>query len=99
MPASECEDDEEEGLYGVIGEIVEKCGKGATNSILMEGWNSVVGDKSCGYIVGSQGLERRNQRCEVLIDFCERNRLVITNTWFKKPKRRQYTSEAQGDQS
>jgi hypothetical protein len=35
----------------------------------------------------------------MLIDFCERNGLVITNTWFKKPKRRLYTWKAPGDKS
>jgi len=33
----------------------------------------------------------------MLIDFCERNGLIVTNTWFKKPKRRLYTWKAPGD--
>ncbi|PNF28361.1 hypothetical protein B7P43_G17331 [Cryptotermes secundus] len=33
----------------------------------------------------------------MLIDFCERNVLIVTNTWFKKPKRRLYTWKAPGD--
>ncbi|PNF27828.1 hypothetical protein B7P43_G09190 [Cryptotermes secundus] len=33
----------------------------------------------------------------MLIDFCERNGLIVTNTWFKKPKRRIYTWKAPGD--
>ena len=32
----------------------------------------------------------------MLIDFCERNGLIVTNTWFKKPKRRLYTWKAPG---
>jgi hypothetical protein len=35
----------------------------------------------------------------MLIDFCERNGHVVINTWFKKPKRRLYTSEAPGDRN
>jgi hypothetical protein len=35
----------------------------------------------------------------MLIDFCERNGLIVTNTWFKKPKRRLYTWKAPGDWS
>jgi hypothetical protein len=35
----------------------------------------------------------------MLIDLCERKGLVITNTWFKKPKRRRYTLKSPGDQS
>jgi hypothetical protein len=45
------------------------------------------------------GLRRRNQRSQMLIDFCERNRLIITNTWFKKPKTRLHTWKAPGDGS
>jgi len=35
----------------------------------------------------------------MLIDVCERNSLIVTNTWFKKPKRRLYTWKAPGDWS
>ena len=35
----------------------------------------------------------------MLNDFCERNGLIVTNTWFKKPKRRLYTWKAPGDWS
>jgi hypothetical protein len=35
----------------------------------------------------------------MLIDFCERNGLIVTNTWFKKPKRKLYTWKAPGDWS
>jgi len=35
----------------------------------------------------------------MLIDFCERNGLIVTNTWFKKPKRRLNTWKAPGDWS
>jgi hypothetical protein len=35
----------------------------------------------------------------LLFYFCEINGLIITNTWFRKPKRRLYTSKAPGDWS
>jgi hypothetical protein len=35
---------------------------------------------------------------QMLFDFCGRAGFVITNTWFKKPKRRLYTWKAPGDQ-
>jgi len=35
----------------------------------------------------------------MLIDFCERHELIVTNTWFKKPKRRLYTWKEPGDWS
>ena len=33
----------------------------------------------------------------MLIDFYERNGLIVNNTWFKKPRRRLYTWKAPGD--
>jgi hypothetical protein len=97
MPILEYEDDEVAELYDIIEDILEVDGNGETNTITMGDWNSVVGDKAHHNIVRPYGLGRRNQRGQMLIDFCERNVLVITNTWFKKPKRRFYTWKAQGD--
>ena len=42
----------------------------------------------CMHIVGPHGLGRKNHRGQMLINFCERNGLIVTNTWFRKPKRR-----------
>jgi exonuclease III len=99
MPTSQYEDDEVEELYDIIAEILEKDGKGKTNMIIMEDWNSVVGHKARHNIVGPYGLGRRNQRAQMLIDFCERNGLVITDTWFKRPKRGLYTWKSPEDTS
>ena len=99
MPTSEYEDDEEEKFYDTIEEILEEDGKDDTNSIIMGDWNSVVGEESYMNIVGSHGLGRRNHRGQMLIDFCDRNGLIVTNSWFKKPKRRPYTWKAPGDWS
>jgi nicotinic acid mononucleotide adenylyltransferase len=65
----------------------------------MDDCNSVVGDKLYLNITGSHEVGRRNQRIQMLIDFCERNNLFINNTWFKKPKGRLYTWKATGDRS
>jgi len=88
MPTSEHEDDEAEELYGVIEEILEEDGKGNTYTIIMGDWNSVVGDEPYRNIVGPHGLGRKNHRGQMFINFCERNGLIVTNTWFRKPKRR-----------
>ena len=63
------------------------------------GWNSVVGDESYRNIVGPHDLGRKNHRGQMLINICERNGLIVTNTWFRKPKRRLYTWKAPGDRS
>jgi hypothetical protein len=80
------ENDEVEKLYDASEEILEEDGKGDTNRIILGEWNSVVADEIYRNIVGSHGLGRRNHRGKMLIDFCERNGLIVTNTWFKKPK-------------
>jgi hypothetical protein len=98
MPTSECEEEVEE-LYDIIEEILKEDGKGKTNTFIMGVWNSVVGDKAHHTIVGPYGMGRRNQRGQMLIDFCERNGPVITNIWLKKAKRRLYTWKAPGDRS
>jgi endonuclease/exonuclease/phosphatase family metal-dependent hydrolase len=97
MPTSEDEYDEE--LYGVIEEILEEDGKGNTNTIIMGHWNSVVGDEPYRSIIRPHGLGRKNHRNQMLINICKRNGLIVTNTWFRKPKRRLYTWKAPGDRS
>jgi exonuclease III len=51
MPTSEHADDEVEELCNIIEKILEEDGKGDTNTIMMGGWNSVVGDESYRNIV------------------------------------------------
>ena len=72
MPTSEYEDDEVEKLYHTIEEILEEDGKGDTNNIILEDWNSVVGDESYRNIVGSHGIGKRNHRGQMLVDICEK---------------------------
>jgi hypothetical protein len=91
MPTSDYENEEVEKLYDRIDDILEEDGKGDTNTIIMGNWNRVVGDESDGNNCGPYGLGNRNIRSKVLIDFCGRAGFVITNTWFKKHKRRLHT--------
>jgi exonuclease III len=93
MPTSEHEDEVEE-LYDIIKEILEEVGEGDTNTIIMGDWNS-VGDESYRNIFGLHDLgrqnhrgQRQNPRGQMLINFCEKNGLIVTNTYFRKPKRR-----------
>jgi exonuclease III len=91
MPTSDYEDDEVKEMYDIIEEIREEVGKGDTNTIIMGDWNNVVGDESYRNIAGPHGLGRKNHRGQMLINFCERNGLIVSNTWFRKPERRPYT--------
>ena len=97
LPTSEHEDDEVEELHDIIEEILEEDGKGDANTIIMGEWNSDFGDESCRNILGQHGLGRKNQRGQIFINLCESNGLTVTDTWFRKPKRRLYTWKAPGD--
>jgi len=57
-----------------------------TPSYVLGDWNSVVGEESYRNIVGPHDLGRKNHRGQMLINFCEGNGLIFTNTWFRKRK-------------
>jgi len=63
----------------------------------MGDWNASVGEGGHGKCVGEYGLGKKNERGEKLIEFCKRQQLMITNTWFQQEKRRRYTWKAPGD--
>lgn len=48
-------------------------------------------------VMGPYGLGVRNERGDRLIEFCQENNLVVTNTFFKLPKRRLYTWKSPAD--
>ena len=47
--------------------------------------------------VMSTGIGNRNERGEGLIEFCQNNNLIITNTWFQHYPRKIYTWKSPGD--
>ena len=47
--------------------------------------------------VGEWGLGRPNHRGNMLVQFCKRRKLVVTNTLFEQHPRRRYTWKAAGD--
>ena len=54
-------------------------------------WNATVGSQETPGVTGKFGLGIRNEAGQRLIEFCQENALVITNTLFQQPKRRLYT--------
>jgi hypothetical protein len=60
-------------------------------NILMGDLNAKVGQGKVGEQVGKYGLGNRNDRGDRLIQFCQSEDFVITNTFFKLPPRRLYT--------
>ncbi|XP_026482140.1 craniofacial development protein 2-like [Ctenocephalides felis] len=96
MPTSNHDEAEVEQIYERIDEMLSQEGKGKVNVVIMEDFNGVVGNRSEEKIVGKYGLGRRNDRGNMLINFCRRNNLMIASTWFKKRKTKLYTWKSPG---
>src|SRR5574339_237202 len=54
-------------------------------------WNAKVGSQETPGVTGKFGLGIQNEAGQSLIEFCQENALVITNTLFQQHKRRLYT--------
>ena len=54
-------------------------------------WNAKVGSQETPGVTGKFGLGIWNEPGQRLIEFCQENALVITNTLFQQHKRRLYT--------
>ena len=58
---------------------------------IIEDWNVKVGSQETLGETGKFGLGIRNEAGQRLIEFCQENALVITNTLFQRHKRRLYS--------
>ena len=54
-------------------------------------WNAKVGSQEVPGVTGKFGLGVQNEAGQRLIEFCQKNALVIANTLFQQHKRRLYT--------
>ena len=54
-------------------------------------WNAKVGSQETPWVTGKFGLGIWNEAGQRLIEFCQENALIITNTLFQQHKRRLYT--------
>ena len=66
--------------------------------VVMGDWNTKVGKEETGHITAKFGLGDRNLRGERLIQFCQEENLIVTNTFYQHHKRRLYTWMSPGDQ-
>ena len=96
MPTSNSGEIDIENMYEKIEEIIDKH-RGADNVVIMGDFNAVVGQGQDGKEVGNYGLGTRNERGNLLVEFCKRRKFVVTNTWFQHHPRRRYTWKQPGD--
>lgn len=57
-------------------------------TIVMGDFNAKVGKEGADGVTGDCGLGEKNERGDLLIQFCKEEKLVIKNTYYKLPPRR-----------
>lgn len=89
-PTADKPSSEIEHFYSEVEQLYNLTKKEDIN-ILMGDFNAKVGEGELPGVVGKWGLGDRNDRGDLLVQFCQEKELVITNTLFKMPVRRRYT--------
>ena len=89
-PTSAASEYDIEDLYGRLKYLIDTVPRRDV-LIIMGDWNAKIGDKAIDGISGTHGLGDRNEAGERMIELCEANQLIVTNTRFKQPIRRLYT--------
>ena len=89
-PKSNTEEAEVERLYEDLQDLLELTPKKDVLFIIGD-WNAKVGSQETPGVTGKFGLGIQNEAGQRLIEFCQENALVITNTLFQQHKRRLYT--------
>lgn len=95
-PTAEKAESEALQFYSEINQALKLTKKNDIN-LIMGDFNAKVGRGRCGNVVGDFGLGSKNERGDMLIEFCEEKDFIVSNTWFQLPPRRLYTWRAPGD--
>ena len=77
------------GFYEDLQDLLEVTPKKDVLFIIVD-WNAKVGSQETPGVTGKSGLGVQNEVGQRLIEFCQENTLVITNTLFQQHKRRLY---------
>ena len=88
-PTSNAEEAEVEWFYEDLRDLLEPTPKKDVLFIIGD-WNAKVGSQETPGVTGKFGLGIRNEAGQRLIESCQENALVVTNTLFQQHKRRLY---------
>ena len=70
--------------HGVLPGSAPDLGRGVGPLGIIGDWNAKVGSQETPGVTGKFGLKIRNEAGQRLIEFCQENALVITNTLFQQ---------------
>ena len=88
-PTSNAEETEVEWFYEDLQDLLELTPPKDVLFIIGD-WNTTVESQETPGVTGKFGLGIRNEAGQRLIEFCQENTLIITNTFFQQHKRRLY---------
>lgn len=89
-PTASYDDEAVDSFYEDIESAMNKVS--TQYSVIMGDFNAKVGQKQVGErAVGSYGIGTRNSRGDMLVNFAEKNKLRVMNTFFNKRKNRKWT--------
>ena len=86
-PTSNAEEAEVERFYEDLQDLLELTPKKDVLFVIGD-WNAKIGSQETPGVTGKFGLGIWNEAGQRLIEFCQENALVITNTLFQQHKRR-----------
>ena len=86
-PTSNAEEAEVELFYEELQDLLELTPQKDILFIIQD-WNAKVGSQETPGVTGKFGLGVQNEAGQRLIEFCQKNALVIANTLFQQNKRR-----------
>ena len=89
-PTSNAEEAEVKRFYEDLQDLLELTLRKDVLFIIWD-WNAKVGNQETPEVTGKSGLGIQNEAGQRLIEFCQENELVITNTLFQQHNRRLYT--------
>src|SRR5574340_897786 len=89
-PTSNAEEAEVERFYEDPQGLLELTSKKYVLFIIGD-WNARVGSQETRGVTGKFGLGVQNEAGKRLIEFCQKNTLIIANTVFQQQKKRLYT--------
>ena len=90
VPTNNAKEPEVEWFHENLQDLLELTPKKDALFIIGD-WNAKVESQETPGVTGKYGLGVRNEAGQRLIEFCQGNALVTTNTLFQQHKRRLYT--------
>ena len=90
-PNEDGDEKDKEQFYEMLDQAIVENRKGNECLMVMGDLNGKVGKNKEEDIVGPYGLGERNENGQLLVEFCKRHNLFVTNTWFQQKTSAQHT--------